>query len=211
MSRAFVLGCLLCLVPRLSSLGIADESPQSLLNTTASPDDLSLVDPELSQTPLPKLVLPPAEPPAHVQFLPELVVKADEWRGVQCGVVDPRYAVFRHADKWASFWEKALAPLSNRLAIVPKIDFNKDMVIGVFMGEMPYPYYEIEIRSMKVENRPDQTQALVVRYREIQKDERCFYAPVSCGAIPFEENPGLPRPNHFFEGKTLIYRAIICW
>jgi len=95
--------------------------------------DLQLVDPELSNTPLPKLVLPP-EPPAGLR-LPEIVVKSDEWRGVQCGVQEPRHAVFQHADKWQSFWEKAMAPYSSRLAKVPPIDFNKDMVVGVFLGE----------------------------------------------------------------------------
>src|SRR5689334_18756349 len=70
----------------------AEETPQSLLGATTSQEDLSLVDPELSQTPLPKLVLPPPEPPARVH-LPELVVKSDEWRGVQCGVSEPRVAV----------------------------------------------------------------------------------------------------------------------
>src|SRR5437899_2110372 len=94
-------------------LAWAEETPHSLLGATTSQEDLTLVDPELSQTPLPKLVLPP-EPPAGVH-LPELVIKSDEWKGVQCGVLEPRYAVFRHADKWSSFWERALAPLSSRL------------------------------------------------------------------------------------------------
>src|SRR5438046_2845693 len=80
----------------------------SPLSSLADDQDLSLVDPELSNTPLPKLVLPP-EPPASIR-LPEIIVKSDEWRGVQCGVQEQRFAVFHHADKWQSFWEKALAP-----------------------------------------------------------------------------------------------------
>src|SRR5579863_456008 len=68
-----------------SPLALADETPEDLLQQTTSQADLTLVDPELDQTPLPQLVLPPAEPPATVR-LPEMVIKADEWRGVQCGV-----------------------------------------------------------------------------------------------------------------------------
>src|ERR1700687_3228392 len=128
-------------------------------------EDITLVDPELSNTPLLKLVLPP-EPPEGLR-LPELVMKAGEWKGVQCAVQEPRYAVFRHADKWSTFWEKALAPFSNRLEKVPLVDFDKDTVIGVFMGERSRPNYEIEIRSIRTENRPEDGEILVVREREI--------------------------------------------
>src|SRR6266700_7737969 len=114
---------LIILVVLLSSL----VSPPSSFDDD---QDLSLVDPELSNTPLPKLVLPP-EPPASLH-LPEIIVKSDEWRGVQCGVQEPRFAVFRQADKWQAFWEKAFAPYSKRLAQTPAVDFQKDMVIGVF-------------------------------------------------------------------------------
>src|SRR5262245_57477914 len=106
---------------------------EDLTDATTSQADLSLIDPEFTNTPLPKLVLPP-EPPAGVR-LPEIIVKADEWRGVQCGVRDARHAVFQHPDKWQAFWEKAMAPYSNRLAKVPPVDFAKDMVVGVFLGE----------------------------------------------------------------------------
>src|SRR5437879_3166700 len=89
-------GRLLCGVPRLLLRGMtiafiiasqfvwSDESPQALLSATTSQADLTLVDPELSNTPLPKLVLPP-EPPEGLR-LPALIVKAGEWRGVQCAV-----------------------------------------------------------------------------------------------------------------------------
>jgi len=130
--------------------------------------DLSLVDPELSNTPLPKLVLPPPEPPAGLR-LPDVIVKAGEWKGVQCAVREPRFAVFRHADKWSSFWENAMTPFSSRLAKVPPVNFDKDMVVGVFMGQMSTPHYEIEIRSIREESRPDTGKVLVVRYRDIKK------------------------------------------
>jgi len=154
----------------------AEESIEALIGGTTSQSDLTLVDPELSQTPLPKLVLPPTEPPSQVR-LPELIVKSNEWRGVQCGVIDSRFAIFRHADKWTSFWEKAMASFSKRLEKVPPVDFDKDMVVGVFMGEMPYPFYEIEIRSIREENRPEGGKALVIRYREIKKMMGVFVPP----------------------------------
>ena len=153
-----------------------EETPQSLLGNTTTQSDLSLVDPELSDVNIPKLVLPAQEPPASVR-LQELVIKSDEWKGAQCGVVEPRLAVFRHADKWETFWGRAMSPISHRLAKVPPVDFGKDMVVGVFRGDMPYPHYEIEIRSIQIENRPDMGKVLVVRYREVKRMMGVFVPP----------------------------------
>ena len=175
----------------------ADVSPQALLEGATSQEDLTLVDPEFSRTPLPKLVLPP-EPPAQFR-LPELIVKSDEWKGVQCGVTEPRFAVFRHADKWQSFWEKALAPYSKRLAQTPAVDFQKDMVIGVFMGEMPYPFHEIEIRSVREENRPETGNALTVRYREIKKMRGVFVPPFAVQPFHLKKMAAFPGPVFFLK------------
>lgn len=179
---------LMLLVPPPSSLVSAEETPQSLLGMTTSQADLTLIDPELSQANIPKLVLPPPEPPASVR-LQELIVKSDEWRGSQCGVVEPRFAVFRHADKWEAFWAKAMAPISRRLAKVPPVDFGKDMVVGVFRGEMPYPHYEIEIQSIRQENRPGMGQALVVRYREVAKMMGVFIPPFTVQPFHMKKVP----------------------
>ena len=136
---------------------------------------------------LPKLVLPP-EPPADVH-LSELIVKSGEWKGAQCAVQEPRFAVFRHADKWASFWERALAPFSPRLAMTPPVDFGKDMVVGVFMGEKPYPHYDIEIRSIRRENRPNADKVLVVRYREIKRMMGVFIPPFAVQPFHLKKVP----------------------
>jgi hypothetical protein len=178
----------------------AEESPQSLLATTTSQADLTLVDPELSLTPLPKLVLPPPEPPARVH-LPELLVRSGEWKGSQCGVIEPRFAVFRHVDKWAAFWAKAMAPISHRLAEVPPVNFDKDMVVGVFMGEMPYPYYEIEILSIRSENRPDTGKVLVVRYREITRMIGVFVPPFAVQPFHLKRVPSFAGQIVFLKVK----------
>jgi len=178
----------------------AEETPQSLLETTTTQADLSLVDPELSQANIPKLVLPPQEPPSTVH-LQELVVKSDEWRGSQCGVVEPRCAVFRHADKWDVFWGRAMSPISSRLAKVPPVDFGKDMVVGVFLGEMPYPHYEIEIRSIRTEDRPEAGKVLVVRYREIKKMMGVFVPPFAVQPFHLKKIPVFPGQVVFLKVK----------
>jgi hypothetical protein len=169
-----------------------------LTASTTAQDILTLVDPEFANAPLPKLVLPP-EPPARVR-LPELVVKSDEWRGSQCGVTEPRWAVFRHSDKWAAFWEKALSPISPRLSKVPAVNFDKDMVVGVFMGEMPYPHYQIEIRSIREENRPDQGKVLVVRYRDITKMMGVFIPPFTVQPFHLKKVPS-------FDGRVVFLKV----
>jgi hypothetical protein len=163
---------LLLLLPAILWAG---ENPRDLIPTTAQ-EPILLVDPDPAQLPLPKLVLPPAEPPASLR-LPAMIMKSDEWKGVRCAVTEPRWAVFRNPDRWSAFWEKAMAPYVDRMAKVPKVDFDKDMVVGVFMGEMPYPNYEIDIRSVRAEDQPGRGRALVVRYREITKMRGVFVPP----------------------------------
>jgi hypothetical protein len=181
-------------------LAAEEETPQTLLDMTTSQADLSLVDPELSEANIPKLVLPPQEPPASV-ILPELMIKSDEWRGSQCGVIEPRLAVFRHPDKWQTFWERAMAPISHRLAKVPPVDFGKDMVVGVFMGEMKYPYYEIEIRSIRQEDRPEGGKVLVVRYRDVKKMEGVFVPPFRVQPFHLKRIPVFPGQVVFLKVK----------
>ncbi len=132
-------------------------------------------DPELTDLPLPKLVLPP-EPPAGLR-LPEPVVKDGEWRGLRCAVQEPRLAAFRHQDKWASFWQQAMTPYSPKLARVPQVDFDREMVVGVFLGEKGTPNFEIEIRKIRTEEREGGERVLVVRYKEIKKMQGVFTPP----------------------------------
>jgi hypothetical protein len=165
----------------------SEEVPDSLLASTTTQEDMTLIDPELSNAPLPQLVLPP-EPPPGLR-LPDLVIKKDERRGVQCAVKDERHAVFQHADKWTAFWEKALAPFSSRLAKVPSVDFDKDMVVGVFMGERTKPSYEIVIRSVRMEDQKEGGKALVVRYREISKMQAVFIPPFAIQPFDLKRVP----------------------
>ncbi len=175
------------------------ESAEFLILGTTSQEPVTLVDPELSDQPVPKLVLPP-EPPANVR-LPDLIIKSGEWKGSQCGVEEPRFAVFRHADKWQSFWEKALAPYSTRLAKVPPIDFDKDIVVGIFLGEKPYPHYDIEIRSIHPEPQPEGDAALVVRYRESKRMMGVFVPPFAVQPFHLKKVPAFTGRVTFLKVK----------
>jgi hypothetical protein len=153
---------------------------------------VTLIDPE---APVQLSTAPVSEPPIRIK-LPEPIAEKDQWRGVRCAVTEPRQVLFRHADKWESFWKKGMAPFSPKFAKVPPIDFTKEMVVGVFMGELFDPHYEIEIRSVAIEQRTrpasipstglldeeqgrarDETPTLVVRYRTIAKMSGVFTPP----------------------------------
>lgn len=139
--------------------------PETLLSSTTH-QSITLIDPELVHSVAPPPVLSPEAPPSF--RLPEVIADSRQWRGLRCGVTLPRYALFRHDDKWKSFWEKGIAPYaSGRWIRAPEIDFSKDMVVGVFLGERPDPHYGVEIRSVKP--LPDSDPPVkVVRYREIR-------------------------------------------
>ena len=158
--------------------------------STTDHQTVTFVDLELTGAVAPPPVQIP-KPPLEVR-LPAVIVEKGQWRGVQCGVTRPRFAVFHHMDKWKSFWEQGLAPYSPKLKGTPDIDFTREMVLGVFMGEMPYPYYETEIRSIKTENRPGQAGVLVVRYREIHKMTGVFTPPFKVQPFHLKRAPVFP-------------------
>lgn len=126
-----------------------------------------MIDPD-AQGALAPVPLTLVEPPKGVR-LPGAVARKDEWRGVRCGVIEPAFASFTSPEKWESFWLRGAAPYAPVFRELPKIDFSRDMVVGVFMGEQPQPFYEIEIRSIDKEASSSGLETLVIRYREIRK------------------------------------------
>jgi hypothetical protein len=167
-----------------------------LTRSTTGQESLTLVDPEMNVL---KMVAPaPVEPPFQVH-LPKAISTDRQWRGVQCGVTEPRQAVFKHADKWQSFWNKGLAPYSVKFEKMPPIDFEKDMVVGVFLGERDYPYFEIEIRSIKMEDRSGQGNVLVVRYREIDHMSGVFTPSFSIQPFDMKKVPLFNGPIEFVQ------------
>ena len=81
----------------------------------------------------------------------EVVKKAieveKEWKGYHCGYTKAARLIVKTEDRWKEVWGKV-----HRLRLpqqeLPKIDFQKEMVIAVFMGERKSGGYEIEIREI---------------------------------------------------------------
>lgn len=95
---------------------------------------------------------------------PLIEYKGEEWRGFYSGVKKPDELVFREAVSWEIFWNKMIQPMQKKDVLAPTIDFEKEMVVGVFRGEKPNPSYDIEIvRIIKKET------ALLVTYKYVDR------------------------------------------
>ena len=77
-------------------------------------------------------------------------------KGDQSNIDDRRQVVVRTDAEWAALWRQH-APDRPR----PKIDFSKEMVVGVFLGSKPNAGYSVAIVSTVAGNG-----ALIVRYKE---------------------------------------------
>jgi len=67
-----------------------------------------------------------------------------EWQGNHCGYTEPERLVIKKEDLWRGVWGKMHRFLVPRPEL-PVINFEKEMVIAVFMGERKTGGYEIEI------------------------------------------------------------------
>lgn len=64
-------------------------------------------------------------------------------RGLNPESIPAQKVVFRDQESWEVFWEKY------GKETVPKIDFTKDIVVGVFLGPQPNPGYGVEITQIQ--------------------------------------------------------------
>ena len=77
-------------------------------------------------------------------------------RGLDSNLDAPRQAVARTAGEWDNLWRVHGGERTR-----PVHDFNKEMVVAVFLGSRPTAGFAVEIVGLK-----DEAGALVVQYRE---------------------------------------------
>jgi hypothetical protein len=70
-----------------------------------------------------------------------------EWRGYYCGITGSSELVIVNENQWKTLWGKVHS-LQLPQPQLPKIDFDKEMVIAVFMGEQKSGGYAIEIKEI---------------------------------------------------------------
>src|SRR5258708_5603562 len=122
---------------RVWTPGVIVSTPTSDARAIADLDELDapvkLVEQEFDAALLENLAAPET-PPSQVK-LPPLVAESGQWRGSLSGVTRPARVVLRNPVTWDKLWSLAIRPYSRGLPETPPVDFAKEMVVGVFMGE----------------------------------------------------------------------------
>ena len=77
-------------------------------------------------------------------------------KGDQSNMDDARQAVARTAAEWNALWRQHSPDRPQ-----PKVDFTREMVVGVFMGSRPTAGFAVEMIGTR-----EESGALVVQYRE---------------------------------------------
>jgi hypothetical protein len=65
-------------------------------------------------------------------------------KGHRSGVRESLQLVIRNQDEWNAFWKRHSA-IEKNPPPAPSIDFNREMVVGIFLGEKSTGGYEVEI------------------------------------------------------------------
>jgi protease stability complex PrcB-like protein len=81
-------------------------------------------------------------------------------KGSQSGVREPLQTVVRGPAEWKTLWQKHASIKPNPLP-APAVDFSKEIVVGVFLGEKPTGGNDIDIIRIEQSGA-----ALVIEYRE---------------------------------------------
>jgi len=79
-------------------------------------------------------------------------------RGPDSQIESARNVTVRSSAEWAALWKEHAAGTP-----APKVDFNRDMVVGVFLGTRPTGGYAVTITTVETQDAD-----LVVTYQEAQ-------------------------------------------
>ena len=85
-----------------------------------------------------------AESPSHVATSPDSVEYLTMAREFYSGAIKQENLVITNPKEWKAVWRKVYANMRPRPRL-PRIRFQKEMVIGVFAGELPTGGYAIEV------------------------------------------------------------------
>ena len=81
-------------------------------------------------------------------------------RGYRSGIREPLQIAVRNQDEWNAIWKRH-SFIDRNPPPAPSIDFNREMVVGIFLGEKRTGGYEVEI--VRAERRDS---SLYFYYRE---------------------------------------------
>ena len=112
-------------------------------------------------------------------------------KGLASGVDQPAQIVVRSQNDWAALWSRHMG---TRTAPPPppSVDFSRDMVVALFMGERPTGGYAIEV------TRIERTDAgLSIRYRATRPDPADMHAQALTQPFHLIKLPRIDGPVTF--------------
>ena len=108
-------------------------------------------------------------------------------KGTQSGIDDARQVVVRTADEWAKLWR-----VHGMDRARPKVDFAREVVVGVFLGSRPTSGFNVEIVGVD-----EVAGARVVRYRETSPARDALTAQVLTSPYELVVIPRTPAEIRF--------------
>jgi protease stability complex PrcB-like protein len=108
-------------------------------------------------------------------------------KGGQSGIGEPRQVVVRTADEWTKLWR-----VHGMDRALPKVDFTKETIVGVFMGSRPTAGFVIEIVGIA-----DAHGARVVRYKETMPSREAITAQILTSPFELVAIPKVPGDVRF--------------
>jgi hypothetical protein len=122
----------------------------------------------------------PGAPKPSIPMLTTVPAMKTIDKGDHSNMDDAKQAAVKTAEAWKQLWQQHSPDRP-----LPKVDFTKEMVVGVFMGSRPSAGFTLEIVSAI-----EASGTLVVRYREASPSRGTMTAqvitsPYHLVAVPF--------------------------
>ena len=132
----------------------------------------------------------PTWAPASVT-LSESAPLPTEWQGDSSGITEYREVIIKDSASWKKLWAEHQSNMGNPPP-APAVDFNKYMIVGIFLGDRGSSGYSARITDMK-----EAGKELVVSYRETRPSSSGMQLAVMTQPYHLKAIPRTNRPVRF--------------
>ena len=148
-----------------------------------------------------------------LMFLSSFASAASAWdkiSGQSAGVKQKTFVVVRSQSEWSTLWVKHTA---GKAEARPAVDFTKEMVVAVFLGERHQGGTKVEVKVMPDPLEPQSR--MVVFYREVPPSSKSFNMQMVCqpfvmvkvprrAKVDFEEDVAMSIPEKSSAPKSIF-------
>ncbi len=114
-----------------------------------------------------------------------------EWQGDSSGITEYREVIIKDSASWKKLWAEHQSNRGNPPP-APAVDFNKYMIVGIFLGDRGSSGYSARITDMK-----EAGKELVVSYRETRPSSSGMQLAVITQPYHLKAIPRTNRPVRF--------------